>query len=99
MAENNKQVEVAEEEKKMKFRDFIAELQGNSTLFNSFSFSYYIANIFEQVARCRVILGRTFWRCWTVMTWPTLSKFPFCGEMLLLTTNSGRRFTTEMYEI
>ena len=29
MAENNKQVEVAEEEKKMKFRDFIAELQGN----------------------------------------------------------------------
>ena len=29
MAENNEQVAVAEEEKKMKFRDFIAELQGN----------------------------------------------------------------------
>ena len=29
MAENNEQVEVAEEEKEMKFRDFIAELQGN----------------------------------------------------------------------
>ena len=29
MAENNEQVAVAEEEKEMKFRDFIAELQGN----------------------------------------------------------------------
>ena len=32
MAENNKQVQDVEEEKKMKFRDFIGELQGNKNL-------------------------------------------------------------------